>query len=105
MEGFGYARVAEAESGSDPHPGGTEDSAHVLVREDLVEPRLLDVQDRAADRQDRLEAPVAPLLCAVVDEHTARESKVVRAQHLEIVDVHPLGQPLDLDDAMVEIGD
>jgi hypothetical protein len=37
-------------------------AADLLVGEDLVEPRLLDVQDLAADGQDRLEAPVAALL-------------------------------------------
>ena len=38
--------------------------ADLLAAEHLVEARLLDVQDLALDRQDRLEAPVAALLGA-----------------------------------------
>ena len=45
-------------------PGAERDDQrpHVLAREDLVETRLLDVQELAAQRQDGLEAPVAALL-------------------------------------------
>ena len=40
------------------------DGAHLFVGEHLVQPRLFDVQDLAAQRQDRLEIPVASLLGA-----------------------------------------
>ena len=46
----------------DPGAEGDDQRPDVLAREDLVEARLLDVQDLAAQRQDRLEAPVAALL-------------------------------------------
>ena len=47
-----------------PMPGAERDDQRpdVLAREDLVEARLLDVEDLAAERQDRLEAAVAALL-------------------------------------------
>ena len=40
-------------------PEGGDDDADLLVREHLLEARLLDVQDLAAQRQDRLRAAVA----------------------------------------------
>ena len=46
----------------DPGPEGDDQRPDVLARDDLVEAGLLDVQDLAAQRQDRLEAPVAALL-------------------------------------------
>src|SRR5206468_2979466 len=62
-----------------------EDAADLLVAEDLVDPRLLDVEDLPADRQDRLEAPVASLLGATAgripldDEDLAHTGIVIRA--------------------------
>ena len=45
-----------------PGPEGDDQRPDVLAREHLVEPRLLDVEDLAAQRQDRLEPAVAALL-------------------------------------------
>ena len=45
-----------------PAPERDDQRPHVLAGDDLVEAGLLDVQDLAAERQDRLEAPVAALL-------------------------------------------
>src|SRR6476661_1419439 len=47
-----------------PDPGSERDDqrSHVLAREDLVEARLLDVEQLAAQRQHRLEPPIPPLL-------------------------------------------
>ena len=49
---------------SEPMPAAERDDQRLdlLVREHLVEPRLLDVQDLALERQDRLVAAVASLL-------------------------------------------
>ena len=59
-----------------------DDAADLFVREDLVEPRLLDVEDLAADREDRLIAAVATLLgaaaCRVaLDDVDLAESRIV----------------------------
>ena len=45
-----------------PHAERRDHRLDLVAAEHLVEARLLDVQDLALDRQDRLEAPVAPLL-------------------------------------------
>ena len=45
-----------------PAPEGDDQRPDVLAREDLVQARLLDVEDLAAQRQDRLEPAVAALL-------------------------------------------
>ena len=46
----------------DPGPEGDDQRPDVLAGDDLVEARLLDVEELAAERQDRLEAAVAALL-------------------------------------------
>ena len=46
----------------DAGPQGDDQRPDVLARNDLVEARLLDVEDLAAQRQDGLEAPIATLL-------------------------------------------
>ena len=46
----------------DPGAEGDDQRPDVLARDDLVEPRLLDVEELAAQRQDRLEPPIAALL-------------------------------------------
>jgi hypothetical protein len=46
----------------DPSPEGDDERPDVLAGDDLVEPGLLHVDDLPAQRQDRLEAAVAPLL-------------------------------------------
>ena len=45
-----------------PAPERDDQRADVLARQDLVEPGLLDVQELAAQRQDRLEPAIAALL-------------------------------------------
>ena len=45
-----------------PAPSAMISGPDVLARQDLVEPGLLDVEDLAAQREDRLEAPIAALL-------------------------------------------
>ena len=46
----------------DPGPEGDDQRPDVLARDDLVEARLLDVQQLAAQRQDGLESAIAALL-------------------------------------------
>ena len=46
----------------DPGAQGDDQRPDVLARDDLVEAGLLDVQELAAERQDRLEPPIATLL-------------------------------------------
>ena len=46
----------------DPGPERDDQRPDVLAGDDLVEARLLDVEDLAAERQDRLEAAIAALL-------------------------------------------
>ena len=48
---------------ADAGPHGGEQVADLLVPENLVEARLLHIQDFPLERQDRLENAVAPLLC------------------------------------------
>ena len=45
-----------------PHAERRDHRLDLVAAQHLVEARLLDVEDLALDRQDRLEAPVAPLL-------------------------------------------
>src|SRR5262249_30352271 len=66
--------------------------------------RLLDVEDFAFEREDRLRATVATLFCAVVNEDAAGQSEIVRSRHFKIVNVHPLIKTFDIDDAMVIVG-
>ena len=56
------AQLREVEALADARPEGDDQRPDVLAREDLVEARLLDVEQLAAQRQDRLEASVAALL-------------------------------------------
>ena len=57
------AQLRDVEASSPiPAPSAMISGRTFSLDEDLVEARLLDVQDLAAQRQDRLEAPVAALL-------------------------------------------
>ena len=56
------AQLREVEALADAGAEGDDQRPDVLAREDLVEPRLLDVEELAAERQDRLEAAIAALL-------------------------------------------
>jgi hypothetical protein len=56
------AQLRGVEALADARPEGDDQRPDVLAREDLVEARLLDVQQLAAQRQDRLEATVTALL-------------------------------------------
>ena len=56
------AQLREVEALADAGAEGDDQRPDVLAREDLVEAGLLDVEELAAQRQDRLEAPVAALL-------------------------------------------
>ena len=56
------ARVLDREIILDARADRRDDRPDLLVRQHLVDARLLDVDDLAAQRQDRLELPVAPLL-------------------------------------------
>ena len=66
-----------------PGPEGGDDVADLLRGERLVEARLLDVQDLAPQRQDRLEGPVAALL-----------GRAAGRVALDEVELAPLGVPL-----------
>src|SRR5690606_10598359 len=46
---------------ADPGPEGRDERLHLVVGERLVQPHPLDVEDLAADRQDRLRLGVAAL--------------------------------------------
>src|SRR6185436_9932878 len=56
------AQLAEIEVVLHSGPERGDQVADLLVAENLVHPRLLDVQNLAADRHDGLEATVSPLL-------------------------------------------
>ena len=59
------AQLRDVEAVADPlDPGaeGDDQRPDVLARDDLVEARLLDVEELAAQRQDRLEPAIAALL-------------------------------------------
>ena len=56
------AQLALVEVVVDAAAEGGDHALDLLVFEDVVEARLFDVEDLAAQRQDRLEAAVAPLL-------------------------------------------
>ena len=56
------AQLADVELVVDAGPDRGDHGGDLLRREHLVEAGLLDVQDLPAQRQDRLRAPVAPLL-------------------------------------------
>src|SRR5690606_24009112 len=55
-------RLLQLELILDPGADRGDDRADFLVGQDLVDPRLLDVDDLAPQREDRLELAVAPLL-------------------------------------------
>ena len=48
---------------SDARPEGGNNSLDLLVPEDLVDARLLNIDNLSPDREDRLEFAYAPLLC------------------------------------------
>jgi hypothetical protein len=56
------AQLREVEALADAGAERDDQRPDVLAREDLVEPGLLDVEQLPAQRQDRLESPVAALL-------------------------------------------
>jgi len=56
------AQLADVEVLTHPGAEGANQRLHLLVAENLVDPRLLDVEDLPADRQDRLGARSRPLL-------------------------------------------
>ncbi len=56
------ARLLDVELVADAGADGADHGEDLLVGEHLVDARLLDVEDLAAQRQDRLEAAVARLL-------------------------------------------
>ena len=56
------ADLGDVEVLPDPGPQDRDQRPDLGEPEDLVQPRLLDVQDLSAQRQDRLRAPVTPLL-------------------------------------------
>src|SRR5205823_5501137 len=75
------ARVVERVVLADTGPDRRDDGADLLVRKDLVDPCLLNVEDLAPQREDRLEAAVATLLGGsaggvALDEIQLRELRI-----------------------------
>ena len=78
-----YRRLSDVEFLADARADGREDVPDLLVLQDLVQARLLDVQDLPLQREDGLEAPVPSLLRAAAGRITLDE---VQLAVLRIVD-------------------
>ena len=80
-------------------------TADFVVLQRLVQRGLADVDDLAAQRQNRLVPPVPALLGAVMNEHAARQREVMRSRNFQIIDIYLLFQTLHGNDAMIVICD
>ena len=75
----------------------------LLVFEHAVEPRLFDVQDLAAQGQDRLEPPVAPLLCRAARRVALDEVDLAQLRALFAAISELAGERCALEDAFLRV--
>jgi hypothetical protein len=98
-------RILDLEIVADARADGGDHGPDLVVRQNLVDPCALGVQDLALEGQDRLILTVTAHLGAVVDEHARRQRKIVCARHLEVADVHRLRERLDAYHLVVVMAD
>src|SRR5690606_3699111 len=89
---------------ADPAADCRDDRLDLLRREHLVEARALDVQDLAADRQDRLGLARAPLLGGAAGR-VALDDEQLRARRVALLAVGELARKAEVRERALAAGE